>query len=76
MVKFYVGEMSSYKLNLGRGEEEVLVLERLDCVLSAETDKAVECLDEALRSGYRDFTRSDNLVRTLVDISVLAGDVK
>lgn len=71
MVKFYVGEMRSYRVDLGRGEEELYVIERLDCVLSADNQPAIDCLDEALRRSYRDFVRSDNSVRTLVDFSVL-----
>lgn len=71
MVKFYVGEMSSYRVDLGRGEEELHVIERLDCVLSADSQPAIDCLDEALRRAYRGFVRSDNSVRTLVDFSVL-----
>lgn len=71
MVKFYVGEMRSYRVDLGRGEEELHVIERLDCVLSADNQPAIDCLDEALRRSYRDFVRSDNPVRTLVDFSVL-----
>ena len=66
MVKFYVGEMSSYRL----GEEEVHVLEQLDCVLVADTPAAVECLDDALRCASQDFIRSDNTVRTLVDFNI------
>jgi hypothetical protein len=72
MVKFYVGKMSSYRL----GEEEVHVLERVDCVLLADTPAAVECLDDALRRSHQDFIRSDNTVRTLVDFSVFKGGVK
>lgn len=75
-VRFYVGEMSSHRVDLGCGKEEVHVLERLDCVLIAATPTEVDCLDKALRRGYQDFIRSDNPVRTLVDISVFAGGVK
>lgn len=72
MVKFYVGEMSSYRL----GEEEVHVLERVDCVLVADTPAAAECLDDALRCATQDFIRSDNIVRTLVDFNVFKGGVR
>lgn len=74
MVKFYVGEMSSHRVDLGCGQEEVHVLERLNCVLVADTAAAVICLDEALRRGYQDFIRSDSSVRTLVDMSVFTGE--
>lgn len=75
-VKFYVGEMSSYLVNLGRGEEELHVLERLDCVLSADTRLAIDCLDESLRKANKSFIRSDNPVRTVVDFNAMFGDVK
>jgi hypothetical protein len=70
MVKFYVGEMSSYKVDLGSGLEEVHVLVQLDCVLVADTPAAVECLDDALRCASQDFIRSDTTTRTLVDFNV------
>ena len=70
MVKFYVGEMSSYKVDLGSGLEEVHVLERVDCVLLADTKAEVDCLDNALRRSFQDFVRSDTTTRTLVDFNV------
>lgn len=73
MVKFYVGAMSSYLVNLDRGTEELHVLERLDCVLSADTQQAIDCLDESLRRSEKDFIRSDNPVRTLISSDVLFG---
>ena len=76
MVKFYVGEMSSHWVDLGCGQEEVHVLERLNCVLVAHNDSAADCLDEALRRGYQDFIRSDSSVRTLVDLNVFTGGVR
>jgi hypothetical protein len=65
-VKFYVGEMSSYRID----DEEIHILESLDCVLTAEGHRAVSCLDGLLRDAQRDFIRSDNKARTLVALSV------
>lgn len=66
-VKFYVGEISSHNTY----GEEVHVLERLDCVLTIEGEKAIGLMDAALREARKEFIRSDNPYRTLVDISVL-----
>ena len=74
MIKFYVGRISSHLTDLGCGQEEVHVLEQLNCVLVAHDAPAVDCLDEALRRGYQDFIRSDSSVRTLVDMSVFTGE--
>ena len=76
MVKFYVGEMSSHWVDLGCGQEEVHVLERLDCVLIAATTTEVDCLDKALRRGYQDVIRSDSPVRILVDFNVFTGGAR
>ena len=66
-VKFYVGEMSSH----WNDRKEVHVLERLDFVLSADNERGIAFLDTLLRETQRDFIRSDNQCRTLVDISIL-----
>lgn len=66
-VKFYVGEMSSH----WNDRREVHVLERLDFVLSADNERGIAFLDTLLREAQRDFIRSDNQCRTLVDISIL-----
>lgn len=68
-VKFYVGEMSSRRLN----SEEFHILERLDFVLSANNEKGVAFLDAMLREAQRDFIRSDNEHTTLADIILLGA---
>ena len=67
-VKFYVGEMSS---RWGDGEE-LHILQRLDFVLSADED-GIAFIDVALRGAQKEFIRSDNQFRTLVDISILVA---
>ena len=66
-VKFYIGEVGSYKIY----GAEVHVLEHLDCVLTIEGEKEIAFMDDALRKAQKEFIRSDNPYRTLVDISVL-----
>jgi hypothetical protein len=66
-VKFYVGEMSS---RWGDGEE-LHILQRLDFVLSADNEDGIAFIDVALRRAQKEFIRSDNQFRTLVDISIL-----
>lgn len=67
MVKFYIGEVSSYR-NDGT---EIHVLERLDCVLTVEGEKAIELMDAALREAWKGFIRSDSEYRTVFDMSIL-----
>ena len=67
MVKFYIGEVSSYNTY----GVEIHVLERLDCVLAVEGEGAVELMDAALREARKDFIRSDSEYRTLFDMSIL-----
>lgn len=59
IVKFYVGEVSSCRANLGRGEEEILILGSLDCILSLNTQETIDRLDETLRKSDKGFVRSD-----------------
>lgn len=66
-VKFYVGEMSSHRVY----GAEIHVLERLDCVLTIEGEKAIGLMDAALREAQKEFIRSDTEYRTLADISIL-----
>ena len=66
-VKFFVGEMSS---RWGDGEE-LHILQRLDFVLSADNEDGIAFIDVALRGAQKEFIRSDNQFRTLVDISIL-----
>ena len=69
-IKFYLGEVSSHHVYLGRGLEEVHVLERVDCVLTVETEDAADYLENALRHSNQSFIRSDTTTRTLVDFNV------
>ena len=67
MVKFYVGEMSSHWC----GGQEVHILERLDFVLSAESESVVAFIDSSLRQANMEFIRSDNKFRTLFEMGTL-----
>lgn len=67
MVKFYIGEVSSYNTY----GVEIHVLERLDCILTVEDEKAIASMDAALREARKDFIRSDSEYRTLFDMSIL-----
>ena len=68
VVKFYVGEVNSYRTDFGRGEEEVLIVGDLDCILSANTQEAVDRLDETLRRADKSFVRSDCNYRILKEV--------
>jgi len=56
MIKFYIGEMSSHY----DGNQEVHVIERIDCLLYAETEQAAKYLGDLLRAAHKDYIRSDN----------------
>lgn len=70
-VKFFVGEMESEIVDVGRGNgEERHYLTRLDFVIEAKDSEAPPQIDRLLRDANRDFIRSDTRYRTFVALDI------
>ena len=78
-IKFYIGNISSHFLDLGFGEQEVHLLDRLDFTLTAANPREATIIENLLHDANSahsekwDYIRSDNNHITLVSLEVLNG---
>lgn len=70
-IHFYVGAMESDHMTVFGQREEVHVLTQLDFVLTANSEKEAKIIDALLRAANKEFIRSDNKMRTFVELHIL-----